>query len=98
MTVVALFTTITPPLSVLDKLKSVVLFETVVAIAPGCQVALPDASDVNTFPAPGVPAPAKRTEPVVCNCAEGAVVPIPTSPVFLAVSTCILSVTLYIPK
>ena len=27
MTVVALFTTITPPLSVLDKLKSVVLFE-----------------------------------------------------------------------
>ena len=47
-------------------------------------VTLPSASVVKTFVfATFVPIPAKRTPPVVCNCAVGEEIPIPTLPEFL---------------
>jgi hypothetical protein len=46
------------------------------------QVALPEASDVKTLPAAGVPAPENFTVPFVSNWAVGAVTPIPTLPLF----------------
>ena len=57
-----------------------------------CHVALPFASDVNTFPAPGVPAPEKRTDPATCNCALGEFVPMPTLPVYVTRNLSILFV------